>query len=86
MSLTHFVILTARNTYPEQQPQVNETFFLPLFTQVRGTGILGTSHADVHVPLREVLLGELGGGRYLLDDIHHDATRSPADEVALPGG
>jgi hypothetical protein len=34
--LTHFVILTARNTYPEQQPQVNGTFFLPLFTNVVG--------------------------------------------------
>ena len=26
------------------------------------------------------------GGRYLLDDVDHDATRSLADEVALSGG
>ena len=38
MPLTHDVVSTARNTYLEQQPQVNETCFLPLFTRVRGRG------------------------------------------------
>ena len=30
------------------------------------------------------MLGELGGGRYLLDHVEHDAARAHADEVPLP--
>ena len=52
----------------------------------RHPSLQGSSHADTHALLREVMLGELSRGRYLLDDVDHDAARSPADKVALSGG
>jgi hypothetical protein len=53
------------------------------FSELRLTALLGSSCAEVH-SLREVLLGELSGGWYLLDDVDHDPARCLADEVALP--
>ena len=74
-----------RISFRTAQGRESEPSSKPLFTRVRRRGVLRSSDTHVHVPLREVLLDELGGGWYLLDDVHHDATWSPTDEVALSG-